>query len=174
MRIITFLSFYLIVFAGFAQQDSLIEVNIKDSVLTTEFEEKKGRLIVPAKSYISLDVCCVEQYNQKLQENSFSTRNPKEEILKVTCKENTQAISVADGKVALVLKTEGAYTVVLKHGKYGAVYSNLESVSVEEGKDLKENQVIGIVKTKSLKTVLNYELYFKANKMKVANWIKLD
>lgn len=51
--------------------------------------------------------------------------------------------SIFDGIISRVLYIDDMQVVIIQHGKYFSVYSNLESVSVQTGQNVKTGQVIG-------------------------------
>ena len=57
---------------------------------------------------------------------------------------NAPVRAVFDGKVATIKNVYGTYFVVITHGEYFTVYSNLKSVSVSEGQKVSTRQNIGI------------------------------
>ena len=88
--------------------------------------------------------------------------------------ENAQARAVFDGEVANVTKLTGANTVVIiRHGEYFTVYSNLENVSVKRGDKVKTKQGIGTVHTNKVegKTELHFEVLKEQNRQDPANWL---
>ena len=88
--------------------------------------------------------------------------------------ENAQARAVFDGEVASVTKLTGANTVVIiRHGEYFTVYSNLENVTVKRGDKVKTKQNIGTVHTNKTenKTELHFELLKEQSRQNPANWL---
>ena len=88
--------------------------------------------------------------------------------------ENAQARAVFDGEVASVTKLTGANTVViLRHGEYFTVYSNLENVIVKRGDKVKTKQNLGTVHTNKTesKTELHFELLKEQSRQNPANWL---
>jgi len=88
--------------------------------------------------------------------------------------EKAQARAVFEGEVASVTKLTGANTVViLRHGEYFTVYSNLENVTVKRGDKVKTKQNIGTVHTNKTegKTELHFELLKEQNRQNPANWL---
>ena len=88
--------------------------------------------------------------------------------------ENAQARAVFDGEVANVTKLTGSNTVViLRHGEYFTVYSNLENVIVKRGDKVKTKQTLGTVHTNKTenKTELHFELLKEQNRQDPANWL---
>ena len=88
--------------------------------------------------------------------------------------ENAQARAVFDGEVASVTKLMGCNTVVIiRHGEYFTVYSNLENVTVKRGDKVKTKQNIGTVHTSKTenKTELHFELLKETQRQNPANWL---
>ncbi len=82
--------------------------------------------------------------------------------------------AVYAGKVIKVLPLPNyKYAVLLKHGDYFTVYSNLTKVSVKEGSLVLQGQILGYINTGSgNKTTLNFQLWYKTKKLNPENWIK--
>ena len=88
--------------------------------------------------------------------------------------ENAQARAVFEGEVASVTKLTGSNTVViLRHGEYFTVYSNLENVIVKRGDKVKTKQTLGTIHTNKTenKTELHFELLKEQNRQDPANWL---
>ena len=88
--------------------------------------------------------------------------------------EGAQARAVFEGEVTSVVKLTGANTVVIiRHGEYFTVYSNLENVTVKRGDKVKTKQNIGTVHTNKTedKTELHFELLKEQNRQNPANWL---
>ena len=88
--------------------------------------------------------------------------------------EGAKARAVFDGEVASVAKLVGSNTVVIiRHGEYFTVYSNLENVTVKRGDKVKTKQNIGTVHTNMTegKTELHFELLKEQNRQNPANWL---
>ncbi|MBR5082349.1 MAG: peptidoglycan DD-metalloendopeptidase family protein [Bacteroidales bacterium] len=88
--------------------------------------------------------------------------------------EGAKARAVFDGEVASVAKLVGSNTVVIiRHGEYFTVYSNLENVTVKRGDKVKTKQNIGTVHTNKNenKTELHFELLKEQSRQNPANWL---
>ena len=73
-----------------------------------------------------------------------------------------------------IQKIRGAnITVLIQHGDYITVYSNLESVSVKKGDKVKTKQTIGNVAKSATagKTILKFYIYRNNSKINPADWI---
>ncbi|MBQ3737750.1 MAG: peptidoglycan DD-metalloendopeptidase family protein [Bacteroidales bacterium] len=88
--------------------------------------------------------------------------------------EGAKARAVFDGEVASVAKLVGSNTVVIiRHGEYFTVYSNLENVTVKRGDKVKTKQNIGTVHTNKTenKTELHFELLKEQSRQNPSNWL---
>ena len=88
--------------------------------------------------------------------------------------EGAKARAVFDGEVASVAKLVGSNTVVIiRHGEYFTVYSNLENVTVKRSDKVKTKQNIGTVHTNKNenKTELHFELLKEQSRQNPANWL---
>jgi hypothetical protein len=151
-------------FANFGQTNA-------DSTETLKFESKKGQLIIPADKYIYAENCCVDQnYRDKI----VSTTEPLENIVRVICNSGSSAISISDGVVSNVFHIADFKVVLIKHGKYYTVYSNLSDVSVKQGENVSEKQKLGLINTDDNKTILRFEIWYNKNKVDPNDWISLN
>ena len=88
--------------------------------------------------------------------------------------ENAQARAVFNGVVTSVTKmTATNMVVIIRHGEYFTVYSNLENVSVKAGDQVKTKQSIGTIHTSKTesKTELHFELLKETQRQNPANWL---
>lgn len=81
-------------------------------------------------------------------------------------------MSVFEGEVRGVFIVEGmGYSVLVRHGKYFTVYSNLERVDVEKGDIIKLGQSVG--RLSDSKRVLHFEIWDGTTNQNPQKWIKL-
>lgn len=110
----------------------------KEAELNSNFESNKGRLPWPvAKGAIT------ESYGKHLHPTikNLYTRNNGVDI---SAPKGAQVRSVFTGEVSSVFSIPGAGKVVIvKHGNYRSVYSNLEEVYVSAGMKVKTKQAVG-------------------------------
>lgn len=83
------------------------------------------------------------------------------------------ARAVYDGVVQQVMSVSGTGKAVLvKHGSYYSVYTNLSSVSVSKGDDIKRGQSLGIIYTSNEgETVMNFQVWSGTTKQNPASWV---
>jgi septal ring factor EnvC (AmiA/AmiB activator) len=83
---------------------------------------------------------------------------------------------VFDGEVSSVMFIANLnYIVIVRHGDYLTVYSNLQDVSVKKGDKVKIRQSLGTVFTEQgeSKSRLHFELWQGTNVLNPANWVKI-
>jgi len=86
----------------------------------------------------------------------------------ITCSKNTQARAVYEGEVTKIIIIPGANSAVLvRHGNYVTVYSNLVNVLVKQGQKLKTKQLIGTIftDTETDKTTMNFQIWKETTKL---------
>lgn len=85
-----------------------------------------------------------------------------------------KARAIFEGTVSRVITVPGAfYAVIIRHGEYLTVYSNLSQVSVKNGDKVNIRQEIGTVATDSRegKTQMHLEIWRGNEKLNPADWI---
>lgn len=81
--------------------------------------------------------------------------------------------AVFDGDVLMVQDIEGAYLVIIRHGGYLTVYSNLRTVSVSKGQKVNTKQTIGVAATDSASgdTEIGFEVHKGLDAMNPTAWL---
>jgi murein hydrolase activator len=82
--------------------------------------------------------------------------------------------AIFEGEVAGVTKISGNnYMVILRHGNYYSVYSNLESIFVSKNTKIKLQQAIGNISAdENGISLLHFELWKDKSKLNPQNWLK--
>ncbi|MDX1910677.1 MAG: peptidoglycan DD-metalloendopeptidase family protein [Saprospiraceae bacterium] len=83
--------------------------------------------------------------------------------------------AVADGRVAGVQFVPGHdYTIIIQHGDYYTVYTNLASTTLTKGEEVKARQQLGQVATNPITgaSELHFEVWQQKERMNPALWIK--
>lgn len=93
--------------------------------------------------------------------------------INIKCNGGSGVRAVFEGDVLLVQDIEGAYLVIIRHGAYLTVYSNLRSVSVSKGQKVSTKQTIGVAATDSASgdTEIGFEVHKGADDMNPASWL---
>jgi murein hydrolase activator len=92
----------------------------------------------------------------------------------ITTNRGSAARAVFNGEVtAVIAGPNGKQVVIIRHGNYLTVYSNLENVSVRRGEKISTKQRIGKVYTDDddNKTILQFQIWKGTTKMNPSEWI---
>jgi murein hydrolase activator len=138
-------------------------------MLTQGFAKNKGRLPWPVESgFISRGFGRQRHptlKNIEITNNGVDIRTP----------ENASARAVYDGRVAGTQFIPGHdYTVIIQHGDYYTVYSNLAETSLQKGDFVRAKQSIGTVSTNPItgSSELHFELWNQKERVNPSGWIK--
>jgi len=139
-----------------------------EKTLSANFVNNKGKLPWPVERGVISS--SYGKHTSVVSDKVTVTNNG----IDIATTENAQARAVFDGEVSSVTKLTGANTVViLRHGEYFTVYSNLENVTVKRGDKVKTKQNLGTVHTNKTegKTELHFEILKEQNRQNPANWL---
>ena len=139
-----------------------------EKTLSTNFINNKGKLPWPVERGVISS--SYGKHTSVVSDKVTVTNNG----IDIATTEGAKARAVFEGEVASVTKLTGANTVViLRHGEYFTVYSNLENVTVKRGDKVNTKQNLGIVHTNKTenKTELHFELLKEQNRQDPANWL---
>ncbi len=92
----------------------------------------------------------------------------------ITTNEGALARAIFDGRVSRVISVPGGfYAVIIRHGEYLSVYSNLAEVFVTNGQEVNTRDEIGVVGTnrREAKTSLHLEIWQGNNKLNPSRWL---
>jgi len=136
--------------------------------LSASFEENKGALPWPlAKGIVSSTFG--EHAHPVLKQ--VKTKNNGIDIL---TDEKTKARAIFSGEVTRVLSIPNYnYVVMIRHGEYLSVYSNLSEVFVQNGQKIDTKQELGTIHTdpKEAKTELHFELWKGKTLLNPSLWL---
>jgi len=151
-----------------AAESELKPLATEDNV-TLNFKKNKGRLPWPVESGFVSRGFGTQKHptlkNIEITNNGVDIRT--EEGATVRC--------VADGQVAGVQFVPGHdYTLIVQHGDYYTVYTNLASTSLLKGDVVKAKQPVGQVSTNNITgtSELHFEVWQQKERMNPALWIK--
>lgn len=139
-----------------------------EKTLSTNFVNNKGKLPWPVERGVISS--SFGKHTSVVSDKVTVTNNG----IDIVTTDGAKARAVFDGEVASVTKLTGANTVViLRHGEYFTVYSNLENVTVKRGDKVKTKQNLGTVHTNKTenKTELHFELLKEQSRQDPANWL---
>lgn len=136
--------------------------------LSAGFEENKGGLPWPLENGI-ISSTFGEHAHPVLKQ--VKTKNNGIDIL---TDENMLARAIFSGEVTRVMSIPNYnYVIMIRHGEYLSVYSNLAEVFVQKGQRITTKQEIGKVytDTRESKTELHFELWKGKSLLNPSNWL---
>jgi len=141
----------------------------EQKLVSGQFEQNKHRLPWPVERGVITDRFGIHEHavlkNIQVQNNGIDISTAKGAI----------ARSVFAGEVSRVFMVSGGnVAVIIRHGKYLTVYSNLVNVLVKSGDKVSLKQTIGTIGTDAdddSKTVLKFQIWRESEKMNPEDWI---
>lgn len=137
--------------------------------LTVNFQKNKGRLPWPVESGF------VSRAYGKQKHPTLKNIEITNNGVDIRTEEGASVRSVAEGRVAGVQFVPGHdYTVILQHGDFYTVYTNLSSTPLAKGQEVKAKQTIGQVSTNNITgtSELHFEVWQQKERMNPSLWIK--
>ena len=141
----------------------------EEKLLSGNFEKNQGRLPWPVLKGIVVGHFGIHPHPVL----KHVTTNNKG--IYIQCPKGTQARAVFDGEVTQVFTIAGSNkTVIIKHGLYRTVYSNLTKVNVKVGQKVKTKDNIGTIDSDPEdgdKTELYFQVWKDRNIHNPENWL---
>ncbi|MXV51743.1 peptidoglycan DD-metalloendopeptidase family protein [Pedobacter sp. HMF7647] len=133
--------------------------------LSSDFLSNRGRLPWPVSNGV-----IVEGFGPHRQGVNVMINN---DGIDIKTAEGASVRAVFSGDVTRVMDVGGSYAVLIRHGEYFTVYSNLKSVNVSNGQKVSVKQAIGSVITDSSDgtTLLHFEVRKGADPMNPSSWL---
>lgn len=116
-------------------------VSSVDRQLSGNFESNKGRFPMPITGSYKI----VNTQGQHRVEGLKGTTVQETKGIELKGQQGAKARCIFDGEVSRVVDYRGSMIVIVRHGTYFSVYSDLSSVSVTSGQKVSTRQVIGSV-----------------------------
>ncbi len=141
-----------------------------ERALSGSFAHNKGRLPAPVdKNYKIIGHFGVQQHNE------LSKVHTNNSGIDIEVRKGTNARAVFDGVVTSIFVIEGTkVAIIIRHGNYLTVYSNIVNLRVKKGQHVKRHQKLGrvAVDTYSNKAILNFQVWHERNKLNPSRWIR--
>ncbi len=135
--------------------------------LSTDFEDNRGRLPWPVEQgFISSSF---GRHPHPVWKNVETNNNGVD----IAAGKGSTARAVFDGTVSNVVVLPGYYAVLVQHGEFFTLYSNLDKVFVKAGDKVTVKQSIGSIKTDDDdgKTEVHLEIWKGSNRMDPEVWL---
>jgi len=144
------------------------EMTPEEKLASANFEQNKRRLPWPVERGVITDHFGVHEHpvlkNIQVKNNGVD----------ISTAGGARARSVFAGEVSRVFVVSGGnYAVIIRHGKFLTVYSNLVNVQVKSGEKVSIKQTIGTIGTDGddEKTVLKFQIWKENVKLDPEDWI---
>lgn len=155
--------------ASAAEKEAPAKPNTAEDAVSFNFRKNKGKLPWPVENGFVVRNYGKQPHptlkNIEITNNGIDIRT--EEGISVRC--------VADGKVAGIQFVPGHdYTVIVQHGDFYTVYTNLSSTSLSKGDKVRARQHIGQVATNYITgtSELHFEVWQQKERMNPIHWLK--
>jgi septal ring factor EnvC (AmiA/AmiB activator) len=140
----------------------------EQKLLGDNFAQNKGRLPWPVERGVITEHFGINQHpvlsNVQVKNNGVS----------ITTEKGSKVRAVFNGEVTRVFGITGGNTaVIIRHGKYLTVYSNLRETTVKKGDKVTTKQNIGTVFTdpEDSKSILKFQIWLENQKLNPEQWI---
>ena len=140
----------------------------EQKLLAGGFEANKGRLPWPVEKGM------ISGHYGKQQHPVYSHVTIDNKGIYIQTTAGMKARAVYKGEVTSCFLVGGTYAVIIQHGNYRTVYSNLSKLNVKQGDKIETKQAIGTIFTdpeQDQKTELYFQIYKDRNILNPELWI---
>ena len=141
----------------------------EQKLISDNFTENKGRLPWPVERGT------ITEHFGTHQHPILKYVKEKNDGIDITSSGKTMARSIFKGEVTAITAISGAnMTIIIKHGKYYSVYSNLINVKVRKGNNVETKQELGDVfadPTDNLSCTIKFMIYDQQKFLDPEQWI---
>ena len=151
-----------------AEKASKTTLTKEQQLIAGGFEANKGRLPWPVEKGM------ISGHFGKQQHPVYSQVIMDNKGIYIQTTAGTKARAVYKGEVTSCFVISGTYAVIVQHGNYRTVYSNLSALNVKQGDHVETKQVIGTIFTdpeQDQKTELYFQIYKDKNILNPEVWI---
>ncbi len=143
------------------------ELTLSEKELSSSFANNRGKLPWPTERGVISETYGVHNHPVL---KKVKTKNNGINIL---TSKDSEARSVFRGKVVSITKISSTnLAVIIKHGEYFTVYSNLDQVFINKGDEVDTKELIGKIHTNLKgKTELHFEVWKGISKQNPAYWV---
>lgn len=151
-----------------ASPDRLMNLTPEEKQLSDNFNQNKGKLPWPVERGV-ISGRFGMQPHPVLKKVTINNRG-----IDISTTKGSDARAVFDGIVVSTNRiTATNNAVILRHGDYFTVYSNLEKIYVKRGDNITTKQALGLIHTENIegKTLLHFELWKDRTLVDPALWL---
>ena len=151
-----------------AEKASKTTLTKEQQLIAGGFEANKGRLPWPVEKGM------ISGHFGKQQHPVYSQVTMDNKGIYLQTVAGAKARAVYKGEVTSCFMVGGTYAVIVQHGNYRTVYSNLSQLNVKQGDNVETKQAIGTIFTdpeQDQKTELYFQIYQDRNILNPELWI---
>lgn len=141
------------------------------AALSGSFASNKGKLLFPVAGKYN-----IVSYFGRNQHEDLPNVEIDNSGIDILTQPGASARAVFDGVVSMIVNLGGPVNVVMvRHGEYISVYSNIKTASVKKGDTVKAGQTIGSIYTDAAdnnRTILHFEVRKETQKLNPLLWVK--
>ena len=147
---------------------NFLELTPEQQIISENFTSNKGNLPWPVERGVIIERFGVQAHPVLKGIETFNNG------VKITTEEGAEIRSIFEGKVSRIIDIPGAgKAVIVSHGDYFTVYSNLLDVSVKRGETVLLKEKLGTVITKNSgkETITELQIWKGSEKMDPSAWL---
>ena len=151
-----------------SKESDVLALTPEEQELADNFTSSKGKLPWPVERGVIIERFGVQAHPVLRGIETFNNG------VKITTKEGALIRAVYEGTVSRIIDIPGAgKAVILSHGDYFSVYSNLLEVSVKRGQSVLIKEKIGTVltKTNTKESITELQIWKGSEKMDPSSWL---
>jgi len=151
-----------------SKESDVLAMTPEEQQLADNFTSNKGKLPWPVERGVIIERFGVQAHPVLKGIETFNNG------VKITTEEEALVRAIFDGKVSRIIDIPGAgKAVIVSHGDYFSVYSNLLEVSVKRGQEVFLKEKIGTVLTKTAtkETITELQIWKGSEKMDPSSWL---
>lgn len=145
------------------------EYKAQFAALTGQFDTNKGRLPIPVRGGVIID-----RYGRHAHPTQSGLIVDNKGV-NFAASRNADVLSVFDGEVTRIFFFQGLNnSVMIRHGSYLTVYSNLQTVAVKNGDKVKAGELLGRLSSSedTADHVLHFEIWNETTNLNPELWIR--
>lgn len=154
-----------------ASSKAVYVMNVNEQKLASEFGKNKGQLPFPLNEPGTIVVHFGQQKHQDMKYVQTNSSG-----IDIQTAPGASARAIFNGTVTKVFSVQGTnFSIIVRHGNYLTVYSNIEKVSVKAGQTVKTGETLGTVyvdKSQNNLTVMHFQIWKDLEKLDPELWIK--
>jgi len=142
-----------------------------ERTLSSSFADNKGKLPFPLNGNFKIVSSFGVHQHQEVSKIVINNNG-----IDIETTPGNEAKAIFNGVVSRVFTLPGYNnSIIIRHGNYLTLYSNLEQVYIKQGDTVKTGQTVGKIytdKEKGNSTLLHFEIWKEQSKLNPLSWIK--